>query len=279
METRRRSGRPPKVTPQVAIDIDLLLKGDKYLSSPKLQSRIKEVSSLEISATTVRNVMKKHGYSNVKPKNTLDLKPQHIAARLKWGKDFAKHNWEQTVFSDESTFQLNANCRRVWTTDPKNETFQKSQYNKKLMVWGGIYVGGRTKLEFIHGKVDGEYYKKIVERRVLPLANVFKGQTWFFQQDNAPVHTSKLVKNFMESKKLKVIQWPSKSPDLNPIENVWAIMKRRVADRDPKNTSELEAAISEVWNNLEQGIIDNCVRSMTSRLSELQEKKGNKINY
>ena len=133
--------------------------------------------------------------------------------------------------------------------------------------------------EFIQGKVNAEYYERILERQLLPIANMFKGQKWFFQQDNAAVHTAKSVKNFMASKKLNVIQWPSKSPDLNPIENVWAIMKRRVAEKEPQNISELEMAISEIWENLEQGIIDNCVRSMVSRMTELQEKKGHKINY
>lgn len=279
VETQKRSGRPPKVTPQVALDIDLLLKRDKYLTSPKIKSKIKEVSAVEISKTSVLNFAKKLGYTNMLPKKTLDLKPCHIEARLKWAKVYMKHNWNVTVFSDESSFQLNPNCRRVWTTDPKNETIKTSQYHKKLMVWGGIFLGGRTKLEFIQGKVNAEYYERILERQLLPIANMFKGQKWFFQQDNAAVHTAKSVKNFMASKKLNVIQWPSKSPDLNPIENVWAIMKRRVAEKEPQNISELEMAISEIWENLEQGIIDNCVRSMVSRMTELQEKKGHKINY
>jgi len=54
------------------------------------------------------------------------------------------------------------------------------------------------------------------------------GKNWIFQQDNAPIHASKETKTWLDLKKINLLEWPAYSPDLNPIENVWGIMARRV---------------------------------------------------
>ena len=52
------------------------------------------------------------------------------------------------------------------------------------------------------------------------------------QQDNAPVHKSEVVRNFLAQEQWEVLDWPAYSPDLNPIENIWAIFKKKLARSD-----------------------------------------------
>ena len=73
-----------------------------------------------------------------------------------------------------------------------------------------------------------------------------------FQDDNAPIHTAKDVKKWVAKKKIKVLSnWPSQSPDLNPIEHLWSKLERRIRNRSvlAKNIKELETALQE-WNQI-----------------------------
>ena len=108
------------------------------------------------------------------------------------------------------------------------------------MLWGCIAAGGTGALHKIDGIMREENYADILKQHLKTSVRKLKlGRKWVFQMDNDPKHTSKVVAKWLKDNKVKVLEWTSQSPDLNPIEHLWAELKKRVRARRPTNLTQL----------------------------------------
>ena len=117
------------------------------------------------------------------------------------------------------------------------------QHGPQLMVWGGMCSHGVTPLYRINGTLRSEEYKNILENVMLPsAASYFKRKRWLLIQDNSKVHTSKMMKSWLQ-KKLKKhlprVTFPPNSPDLNVIENLWTYVQDKLNQRKFRTTNGL----------------------------------------
>jgi DDE superfamily endonuclease len=98
---------------------------------------------------------------------------------------------------------------------------------------------------------------------------------------NLPIHTAKLTRNWMKLQGLELLQWPAQSPDLNPIENIWKILKGNIRHRYPLpwTREELKAALVEEWNKLDAAVFTNITNSMSTRITEVIANKGYAYSY
>ncbi|CAJ0935981.1 unnamed protein product [Ranitomeya imitator] len=110
--------------------------------------------------------------------------------------------------------------------------------------------------------MNGAMYCEILSANLLPSARALKMKRgWVFQHDNDPKHTARATKEWLRKKHFKVLEWPSQSPDLNPIENLWRELKVRVAKRKAKNITALEEICMEEWANIPTTVCGNLVKT------------------
>ena len=97
-------------------------------------------------------------------------------------------------------------------------------------------------------------------------------------QDGAPVHTSKSAISFLQSKCKLVPGWPPNSPDLNPIEIVWSIIKRRLKRHNIRTKNELIEFVLKIWNGIDQDLLNKLVKDFNRRIKLVIEVHGCSIS-
>ncbi len=115
-----------------------------------------------------------------------------------------------------------------------------------VLMWGCMSAAGVGELHFIDGIMNSQMYCSILKEKMLPSLRAL-GRRAVFQHDNDPKHTSEATVGFLKKIRVKVIQWPSMSPDLNPIEHLWGILKRQVEHHSPSSIQSLKEVILEEW--------------------------------
>jgi transposase len=89
----------------------------------------------------------------------------------------------------------------------------------------------------------------------------------------------KKTKKWLADKNIPLLDWPGNSPDLNPIENLWHVMKNEVARKDTSSIQKLKDAILQVWTNFSTSYLENLASSMPKRLQDVLQSKGEPSKY
>ncbi len=146
------------------------------------------------------------------------------------------------------------------------------KFPQSVMIWAAMSSAGVGPLCFLKSTVNAAIYQEIVEHFMLPSADKLYGDADFiFQQDLAPAHTAKATKSWFNDHGVTVLDWPANSPDLNPIENIWGIVKMR--DTRPYNADELKATVKETWASIPPQQCHKLITSMPRRIEAVIKAK------
>ncbi|KAG2465714.1 TCB2 transposase, partial [Polypterus senegalus] len=138
-----------------------------------------------------------------------------------------------------------------------------------------------ARLEFAkrHLKDSQTMRNKADENLLQSTLDLRLGRRFIFQQDNDPKHTAKISKEWLQDNSVNVLEWPSQSSDLNPIEHLWRDLKMAVHRRFPSNLMELERCCKEEWAKLAKVRCAKLVASYLKRLEAVIAAKGASTKY
>ena len=285
--TDKKIGRPTKKTDKLIQSVREMTEADRRMSSKQIAEVISSDSSTTVSPELIRQIRCENGYSYLPPKTTFILTKNQAANRL----DFANFHitnqtdWSNVLFTDESYIYLDNDHRWLWRKRGENddEVYHKTlKFTPKILIFAGISRQFKTDVIILDKSVDSiSYIDDCIDGSgLIPSMNEIYGiRKWKLMQDGATAHTSKLTMDYLNSYVDVLESWPSGSPDLNPIENLWAIIKKRIEDKKPGNLKELRKWIIETWNSIDQQTINNLIDSMDNRLNEVVKANGWRTRY
>ena len=244
-----------------------------------------------MSKRTVQRKLYEERYRKCVVKKAIRIRAENVKKRLAWCK-LNRHktvtdHWKRVIFSDECKVEVGMDNRvLIWRRPREEWTPQCLNPGRgarmSLMIWGCTTYEGVGTLTVINGNINAAKYIEIVDNFVWPvIARHFPDDNYIYQDDNAPVHRARIVKEYFEQNQMHGMEWPAQSPDLNIIENVWRKMKIELQKRVHNITTValLEEAIRDIWTEIAVEFLQNLYESIPKRIKQVIKAEGNITNY
>lgn len=287
---KKRTGCPKKLTEREERQIVKEMELNPRMSVPKLNGGFRNQSGTVVSDETVRRTLRTSGLNGrvaankpfISPKNRLDRLEY---ARLHVDKDQAY--WNTILFTDESKFnvfqsdgKVNVWRRKGERLNPKNIKGTVKHGGGSVLVWGCMSATGVGSLVFIEGIMDHKVYIDILKTHLeSSVTKLGIRDTYIFSQDNDPKHTAFNTRLWLLYNTRKQVKTPAQSPDLNPIEHLWAHLERKIRGRRINNKNELKTALQEEWSLITPEITGALVGSMKRRMEAVITSNGGPTKY
>ena len=230
----------------------------QFLNTTRLNNEFRNGSGVRLSTQTVRNRLHEFGLSARRPAEPLTR--QYVQDRLDFARTHVRwtiRHWTPVLFTDESRFCLDFTDKRQFVWKMSKERFhylnvaEHDRYGKgSVMVWAGISVNGKTDLYVVeNGTLTAvRYCNEILDPFVRPYAGAI-GPVFILMDDNARPLRAHVTNAYLERETVVRMDWPARSPDLNPIEHVWDMLQHAVSARpvQPRTLQELNDALVAEW--------------------------------
>lgn len=275
LHSKKRTGRPPKVTPQIVQSIDRFIQKHDEAVPKEIQKKL----NLNVSPRTIFNIRRSLGYKATHGKKRIILSAKDKQKRVSWCKKHLKDTFSNVIFTDEKPFELYKR-RRLSYAKIGQERKPKPivKYPPKIQCWGGISREGKTQLAFWMGRPKSADYCDTLKRCLLPAINEYYPARHRFFQDRDSTHTSKHTAKWLADNQVKVEMCPVRSPDLNPIEMIWNTLEYKTMAHNPSTEKELKKWVVYEWNRIDTELINRTINKMIERIPKIIESGGELVD-
>lgn len=291
-----RSGHPSKVT-------DRTVRAVLRYATKNRRASLREVGNTvhpQISASTVRRILAGKNYHRRRARKVPYLTKVHKKKRLQWAQDhqaWGMEEWGHVIWTDECYVMLGDKRGCVYVTRRPDEEFDDNctiktftRSSVKVMVWACIMEGVKgplVVLDYPRGPGGGfnteRYQEQVLDGPFWDfyISMVDEKEYMYFMQDNAPCHTSRKTKRWFEGTWVPLFPHPPASADINPLENLWTLLKDRIQERPhpPTSVEELKIAVREAWDSITIEEINRYVHSMPNRVQAIIDVGGGNTKY
>ncbi|KAA8492385.1 Transposable element Tc1 transposase [Porphyridium purpureum] len=255
--------------------------------SPKLERRlIRHVITDRLTSPEVRIIAQRRKFF---------ISEKNRVKRLAFAREYVHKPlsfWKNVIFSDKKIFRLdgphgyNKTYQRTRGPEPA-PTMRRHSGGGSAMFWGTMLWHGLSTLHRVQGSQNAERYRQVMLNVMVPWALELPWRLdqpdcpFIFQQDNAPGHAALSTRELFDTVGIALLDWPARSPDLNPVENLWAIVSRRVhwQRRQFMRLDDMLPVIYDCWRTEAPKYVEALFESMPRRLQACIDAGGRQTKY
>ena len=286
-----------KTAPTLATEEEIQRLTDATIASPFKTPRVLQRElKLECSISTIKRRLRDVHRFGRRAATKYFLTEASKERRLLWAREMIRKidfDWRDVIFADEVKIETSAHGQ-TWVRRPNGTRYDEEfiaavnrNARTSIMVWGAIGFNGFLELRLIEGTLNRwNYVSDILEPVVLPekLEADRRGEAFIFAQDNAPPHRALFTQKWFADNEIELLAWPAQSPDLNPIENCWNILKDKIGPLNHIKCGDRKALwkiVERTWNRMSHHteFLDKLYDGMPKRLAMIIDRKGAQLKY
>uniref|UniRef100_A0A673ZNA5 Tc1-like transposase DDE domain-containing protein n=1 Tax=Salmo trutta TaxID=8032 RepID=A0A673ZNA5_SALTR len=264
---KKASGHPRKSSKRQDHLLKLIQLRDRGTTSTELAQEWQQ-AGVSASARTVRQRLLEDGLVSRRAAKKLLLSRKNLRDRLIFCKRYRDWTADRTGVKSFSLMNPLSDClghpekKLVWRR--QGERYHQScvmptvKHPETIHVWGCFSAKGVGSLTILpmNTAMNKEWYQHILRKQLLPtIQEQFGDEQCLFQHDGAPCHKAKVIIKWLGEQNIDILgPWPGNSPGLNPIENLWSILKRQVEKQKLTNSDKLQALIMQEWATISQDV-------------------------
>lgn len=294
VHNRHHTGRPQALNDRDRRNLRRVVIRDRGANVQRITAEFNTGRDRDVSQWTVRRNMRVLGYGSRRPTRVPLLTRRHRTIRRAFANNhhgWTLQQWRNVIWSDESRFQLfHADGRhRVWRTpheamDPACQVGTVQAGGLSVMVWGAFSWHGMGPLVVLDATLTGQRYRQLLGDHLHPFV-MFQhpDDIAVYQDDNAAPHRANIVRAWFDEHagEIQRLNWPPRSPDMNPIEHIWDALevRLRALNPQPTNRTQLAATLQDVWCQLPPDVFQGLADSLPRRIAALRRARGGPTRY
>jgi transposase len=283
-----KGGRPHVLSPSDKQFVTHLVTHGRLQTATDATRELEKEVGKHVCEETVRNALRDSGLHSFAKISKPFLSKKNVAERREFAslhKNWTVNDWEKVIFSDETRInRFNSDGKSwCWVSDcgrlSKRAVKQTVKHGGgSVMFWGCLTTKGVGLYCQVDQRMNATRYVEVLKADLYGTLEKFEfdPKSVIFQQDNAPAHTAKIVQNWFAEQPFDVLKWPAQSPDLNPIEHLWASVKRKLNSYStpPCGLIQLSERVRECLDSISIKECKNLYASMPDRVAAVLAANG-----